>query len=142
MLNRVIIVGHLGRDAELGETEKGTRYARLSIATSDQWRDKATGERRERTEWHRVVAWGDGLTAYLGRDAKKGVKVIVEGKLATREWTDKAGQKRSTTEIVVQGPDTRCLVIGQPSGGPPPPADPPESRHAGAPSGPSDDIPF
>lgn len=129
MINQVILIGNLGQDPEIGETSGNKRYARLSIATSDQWRDKATGERKEKTEWHRVVVWGDGLAGMLKQYAKKGSKLYVSGKLVTREW-EKDGVKRYVTEIVVQGPETTVRLLGDSarSGGVPAPEDEPDGR--------------
>lgn len=142
MINQVILIGNLGADPEIGETSGNRRYARFSLATSDQWRDKATGERRERTEWHRVVVWGDGLAGMLAQYAKKGSKLYVQGKLVTREW-EKDGAKRYVTEIVVQGPDTTVRLLGDSrSGGVPPPAEEPESRSKYADHGAYEPPPF
>lgn len=134
MINTVILIGNLGRDPEVGETPGGQRFARLAVATSDGWRDKASGEKRERTEWHRVVVWGDGLAGMLAKYATKGTKLYVSGKLATREWQDKTGAKRWTTEVVVQGPgaSVRLLSGGAGSGGVPAPDDVPEGAWGGA----------
>lgn len=134
MINQVILIGNMGQDPEIGETSSNKKWARLSLATSDQWRDKATGERKERTEWHRVVVWGDGLVNMLAQHARKGSKLYVQGKLATREW-EKDGVKRYATEVVVQGGDGQIRLLGdaRTGGGVPPPADEPEGR-AGAPS--------
>lgn len=132
-MNKVFIIGNLGRDPEIGETPGNKRYARLSIATSETWRDKVTGERREKTDWHRVVVWGDGLTGVLARYAKKGGKLLVEGKLVTRSW-EKDGAKQYTTEIVVQGVEGRIELLGDAgggSGGVPPPTEAPETWGAG-----------
>lgn len=130
MLNQVTLVGNLGQDPDVGETAGNKRYARLSIATSESWRDKSTGEKREKTEWHRVVVWGDGLAGMLKQYAKKGTKLLVQGKLATREW-EKDGVKRYATEIVVQGGDGQVKLLGSSasgSGGVPAPDDPPDGR--------------
>jgi len=132
-MNKAIIIGHLGKDAESGETESGKRWVRLSVATSESWRDKATGEKRERTEWHRIVCWGDGLTAFLTENAKKGGKVMVEGTVQTRKWT-KDGQDRFTTEIVVQGAGGVVRLLGRPGegGGGLPAPEEPDGRYAGS----------
>jgi single-strand DNA-binding protein len=131
-INMVILVGNLGRDPETGSTESGRRYARLSLATSQQWRDKTTGEKREATQWHRIVAWGDGLAGMLAQYAKKGSKLYVQGKLSTRKWQGQDGQDRYTTEVVVQGGDTRIQLLGDASGagGVPPPEEAPDGRYA------------
>jgi single-strand DNA-binding protein len=101
-VNKVILIGNLGRDPEIRSTQDGTRIANLSLATSESWRDKATGERRERTEWHRVVIFNDRLVDVVERYLKKGAKIYVEGQLQTRKWTDNQGQERYTTEVVLQ----------------------------------------
>lgn len=130
MINMVILVGNLGRDPEVGATQGSKRYARLLLAISRSWRDKVTGEKRERTEWHRIVAWGDGLTGFLEKYARKGSKLYVQGKLSTRKWQDQQGQDRYTTEIVVQGPDSHINLVGDSSGGGgvPPPEEEPAGR--------------
>lgn len=129
MISCVILIGNLGQDPEIGETPGNKRYARLSLATSESWRDKATGERKERTEWHRVVVWGDGLAAMLKQYARKGSKLYVQGKLTTRSW-EKDGVTKYATEIVVQGGETFIRLMGdaKTGGGVPPPEAEPESR--------------
>jgi single-strand DNA-binding protein len=101
-VNKVILIGNLGRDPEIRTTQDGTRIANLSVATSENWRDKATGERKERTEWHRVVIFNDRLVDVVEKYLKKGAKVYLEGALQTRKWTDNSGQERYTTEVVLQ----------------------------------------
>ena len=101
-VNKVILIGNLGRDPEIRSTNDGTRVANLSVATSESWRDKATGERKERTEWHRVVVFNDRLVEIIEKYLKKGSKVYLEGALQTRKWTDQSGQEKYTTEIVLQ----------------------------------------
>ena len=100
-VNKVILVGNLGRDPEVRSTQDGSKMANFSLATSDTWRDKASGERRERTEWHRVVIFNDRLVDVAEKFLRKGSKVYVEGQLQTRKWTDQSGQERSTTEVVL-----------------------------------------
>jgi single-strand DNA-binding protein len=102
-VNKVILVGNLGADPEIRRTQDGRPVANLSVATSDQWRDKASGERRERTEWHRVVIFNEGLCRIAEQYLKKGSKVYLEGALQTRKWTDQSGQERYSTEVVLQG---------------------------------------
>jgi single-strand DNA-binding protein len=102
-VNKVILVGNLGRDPEVRRTQDGKPIANLSIATSDSWRDKNSGERKERTEWHRVVIFNEGLAKVAEQYLKKGSKVYIEGALQTRKWTDKDGAEKYTTEIVLQG---------------------------------------
>ena len=109
-VNRVILVGNLGRDAELKYTPSGAAVSNFSIATSESWKDKNSGERKEKTEWHRIVLWGktaENLSQYL----LKGKQIYVEGRLETRQWEDKEGQKRSTTEVRV-GPGDRLVLLG------------------------------
>jgi single-strand DNA-binding protein len=101
-VNKVILIGNLGRDPEIRSTQDGTRVANLSVATSESWRDKATGERKERTEWHRVVIFNDRLVDIVEKYLKKGAKVYLEGALQTRKWTDNSGQERYSTEVVLQ----------------------------------------
>lgn len=98
-VNKVILVGNLGRDPEVRFTKSGTAVASFSIATSETWKDKQSGEKMEKTEWHRIVAWGK-LGEICGEYLNKGKQVFIEGRLQTREWDDKEGNKRSTTEIV------------------------------------------
>jgi single-strand DNA-binding protein len=101
-VNKVILVGNLGRDPEVRSTQDGTKVANLSVATSENWRDKNSGERRERTEWHRVVIFNERLAEVAEKYLKKGSKVYLEGQLQTRKWTDQSGQERYTTEVVLQ----------------------------------------
>jgi single-strand DNA-binding protein len=101
-VNKVILIGNVGRDPEIRSTNDGTRIANFTLATSDNWRDKASGERRERTEWHRVVIFNERLTDVVEKYVKKGAKLYIEGALQTRKWTDKEGQERYTTEVVLQ----------------------------------------
>ena len=101
-VNKVILVGNLGKDPEIRSTNDGTKVASLTVATSENWKDRATGEKRERTEWHRVVIFNDRLVEVAERYLKKGAKVYLEGALQTRKWTDNSGQERYTTEVVLQ----------------------------------------
>jgi len=100
-VNKVILVGNLGRDPEVRYTASGTPVANFPLATSDRWTDQASGERKERTEWHRIVVWGKSAEV-AGQYLRKGRQVYVEGSLQTREWTDREGQKRYTTEVRAQ----------------------------------------
>src|SRR5689334_12321573 len=100
-VNKVILVGNLGRDPEIRSTQDGMRIANLAIATSETWRDKMSGERKERTEWHRVVIFNERLAEVAEKYLKKGAKVYIEGALQTRKWTDNAGQERYSTEVVL-----------------------------------------
>ncbi len=100
-VNKVILIGNLGRDPELRSTQDGMRIANLAIATSESWRDRTSGERKERTEWHRVVIFNERLAEIAEKYLKKGSKVYVEGALQTRKWTDQGGQERYSTEVVL-----------------------------------------
>src|ERR1700733_10313214 len=101
-VNKVILVGNLGRDPELRSTQDGTRIANLNLATSESWRDRVSGERKERTEWHRVVIFNERLVELAEKYLRKGSKIYVEGALQTRKWTDNAGVEKYSTEIVLQ----------------------------------------
>ena len=101
-VNKVILVGNLGRDPEVRHTQDGAPIVQLSVATSDTWKDRATGERRERTEWHRVVIFNEHLCKVAESYLKKGSKIYVEGALQTRKWTDNAGIEKYSTEVVLQ----------------------------------------
>jgi len=100
-VNKVILVGNLGRDPEIRSTQDGMRIANLNLATSESWRDKMSGERKEKTEWHRVVIFNERLTELAEKYLRKGSKVYVEGALQTRKWTDNAGVEKYSTEIVL-----------------------------------------
>ncbi len=102
-VNKVILIGNLGADPEIRRTQDGRPVANLRIATSESWRDKATGERREKTEWHRVVIFNENLCRIAEQYLKKGAKVYLEGALQTRKWQDQSGQDRYSTEVVLQG---------------------------------------
>ena len=101
-VNKVILVGNLGKDPEVRQTNDGTKVASLSVATSENWRDRSSGERREKTEWHRVVIFNDRLVDVAEKYLRKGAKVYLEGALQTRKWTDNTGQEKYTTEVVLQ----------------------------------------
>jgi len=101
-VNKVILVGNLGRDPELRSTQDGTRVANLNLATSESWRDRVSGERKERTEWHRVVIFNERLVELAEKYLRKGSKIYVEGALQTRKWTDQQGAERYSTEVVLQ----------------------------------------
>src|SRR6516164_8577343 len=100
-VNKVILVGNLGRDPEIRSMQDGNRVANLAVATSESWRDRVSGERKERTEWHRVVIFNERLAEIAEKYLKKGSKVYLEGALQTRRWSDQCGQERYTTEIVL-----------------------------------------
>jgi single-strand DNA-binding protein len=101
-VNKVILIGNLGRDPEIRSTQDGTRVANLSLATSESWRDRTSGERKERTEWHRVVIFNERLVEVTEKFLKKGSKIYIEGALQTRKWTDQSGAEKYSTEVVLQ----------------------------------------
>jgi single-strand DNA-binding protein len=109
-VNKVILVGHLGKDPEIRRTQAGKAVATLSLATGESWTDRATGERKERTEWHRIVIFNEALAKVAEQYFKKGSKAYVEGALATRKWTDQAGVERYVTEVVL-GPFNSSLML-------------------------------
>ncbi|MBN9670490.1 single-stranded DNA-binding protein [Roseibium aggregatum] len=117
-VNKVILVGNLGADPEIRRTQDGRPIANLRIATSETWRDRNSGERRERTEWHRVVIFNDGLCKVAENYLRKGSKVYIEGQLQTRKWQDQSGQDRYSTEVVLQGfNSTLTMLDGRGEGG-------------------------
>lgn len=117
-VNKVILIGNLGADPEIRRTSDGRPIANLRIATSESWKDKATGERREKTEWHRVVIFNEGLCRIAEQYLKKGAKVYIEGQLQTRKWQDKeSGQDRYSTEVVLQGFNSSLTMLDGRSGG-------------------------
>jgi single-strand DNA-binding protein len=115
-VNKVILVGNLGRDPEIRRMPDGRPVVNLSVATSDNWRDKTTGERRERTEWHRVVIFSEGLCRVAEQYLRKGSRVYLEGSLQTRKWQDQAGQDKYTTEVVMQGFNSQLTLLDRPAG--------------------------
>ncbi len=152
-VNKVILIGNLGRDPEIRSFQNGGRVASFSIATSETWKDKATGERKEKTEWHRISVLNDKLVEVVERYVKKGSKLYVEGQLETRKYTDKDGQEKFTTEVVLRpfrGELTMLDSAGGSRGGAsvPPPSE--EQAFGGSSSGGStgstadidDSIPF
>src|SRR5512140_100888 len=110
-VNKVILIGNLGADPEIRRTQDGRPIANLRVATSESWRDKTTGERREKTEWHRVVIFNEGLCKIVEQYLKKGSKVYLEGALQTRKWQDKDGQDRYSTEVVLQGFNSQLTIL-------------------------------
>ena len=110
-LNKVLLIGRLGGDPEIKQMVNGKNVARLSIATSNTWKDKNTGEKKEKTEWHRVVVFNEGLIGVIENYIKKGTKLYVEGSLQTRKWTDDKGTEKYTTEIVIQGYGGRIDIV-------------------------------
>src|SRR3979409_2616809 len=116
-VNKVILVGNLGKDPEIRRTQDGRPIANLSVATSENWRDKATGERKEKTEWHRVVIFNEGLCKVAEQYLKKGAKVYIEGQLQTRKWTDQQGVEKYSTEIVLRGFNSALTMRDRAGGG-------------------------
>ena len=116
-VNKVILIGNLGADPEIRRTQDGRPIANLRVATSDSWKDKATGERREKTEWHRVVIFNEGLCRIAEQYLKKGSKVYLEGSLQTRKWTDKEGVERYSTEVVLQGFNAQLTMLDRAGSG-------------------------
>jgi len=117
-VNKVILVGNLGADPEIRRTQDGRPIANLRIATSESWRDRNTGERREKTEWHRVVIFNEGLCKVAEQYLRKGSKVYLEGQLQTRKWQDQSGQERYSTEVVLQGFNSNLTMLdGRGEGG-------------------------
>src|SRR6202048_3943316 len=116
-VNKVILVGNLGKDPEIRRTNDGKPIANLTVATSESWRDKASGERKEKTEWHRVVIFSEPLCKIAEQYLKKGAKVYLEGALQTRKWVDQAGVEKYSTEVVLQGFNSTLTMLDGRSGG-------------------------
>jgi single-strand DNA-binding protein len=116
-VNKVILVGNLGKDPEVRSTQDGSKIVNLTLATSETWNDRASGERKEKTEWHRVVVFNDRVADVAERFLKKGAKVYVEGSLQTRKWTDQQGQERYTTEVVIGRFNGQLTMLDGRSGG-------------------------
>ena len=112
-LNKVLLIGRLGADPEIKQMVNGKSVARLSLATSQSWKDKNTGEKKEKTEWHRVVVFNEGLVNVVQQYLKKGAQVYIEGQLSTRKWKDeKTGQDKYSTEILIQGFNSSLTMLG------------------------------
>ena len=116
-VNKVILVGNLGKDPEVRRMQDGRPVVNMSVATSETWRDKATGERKEKTEWHRVVIFNEGLAKIAEQYLKKGSKVYLEGQLQTRKWTDQQGVEKYSTEVVLQGFNSALTMLDRAGGG-------------------------
>ena len=116
-LNKVMLIGNLGQDPEVRSFQNGGKVCNLRIATSEQWKDRNTGERQERTEWHTVAIFSEGLINVCENYLKKGSKVFIEGKLQTRKWQDQNGQDRYSTEVVLRGFDGTLTMLDGPGGG-------------------------
>jgi single-strand DNA-binding protein len=119
-VNKAIVLGHLGRDPDIRATKADKKVAQFSVATSETWRDKETGERKEKTEWHRVVIFNEALVKVAEQYLHKGSKVYVEGAMQTRKWTDQGGVERYTTEIVLSGFHAQLTLLDRKEGSPPP----------------------
>ena len=117
-LNKVLLIGRLGADPEIKQMVNGKNVARISLATSQTWKDKNTGEKKEKTEWHRIVVFNEGLVNVVKQYLKKGAQIYVEGQLSTRKWKDeKSGQDKYSTEILIQGYNSSLTMLGGGSGG-------------------------
>ena len=116
-VNKVILVGNLGKDPEVRSTQDGSKIVNLTLATSETWNDRASGERKEKTEWHRIVIFNDRVADVAERFLKKGAKIYVEGSLQTRKWTDQQGQERYTTEVVIGRFNGQLTMLDTRSGG-------------------------
>lgn len=110
-VNKAILVGNVGRDPEIRSLNSGSQVANFTLATSETWRDKQSGERKEKTEWHKITVWQEGLVKLCGDYVRKGSKLYIEGKIETRKWTDQQGQERYSTEIVLQGFDGKIQLL-------------------------------
>jgi len=135
-INRVFLIGNLGADPEIRRTQDGRPVANLRIATSESWRDKATGDRKEKTEWHTVVIFSEPICKVAEQYLRKGSKVYIEGGLQTRKWTDKDGKDRYSTEVVIQAFGGALTMLDGKSDNAPP------SRVAGKGDDMNDDVPF
>jgi single-strand DNA-binding protein len=117
-LNKVMLIGNLGKDPEVRTFQNGGKVCNFSLATSESWKDRTSGEKQERTEWHNVAIFNEGLAGVAERFLKKGSKVYIEGQLQTRKWQDQNGQERYTTEVVLRGPNSVMTMLdGAPGGG-------------------------
>ncbi|MFM7673883.1 MAG: single-stranded DNA-binding protein [Candidatus Fonsibacter sp.] len=110
-LNKVLLIGRLGNDPEIKQTQNGKNIARLSVATSESWKDKNTGEKKEKTEWHRVVVFNEGLVNVIQKYLKKGAQVYIEGQLNTNKYTDANGEEKYSTQIVLQGYNSSLTIL-------------------------------
>lgn len=116
-LNKTMLIGNLGADPEVRSFQNGGKVANLRVATSESWKDKNTGEKQERTEWHTVAVFGEGLVGVVERFLRKGSKIYIEGKLQTRKWQDQQGADRYSTEVVLQGPGAVLTMLDGPQSG-------------------------
>ena len=151
-VNRVILIGNLGKDPEARQTQDGRTIVNMSVATSEKWTDKRSGERREKTEWHRVVIFNEHLAEVAQNYLRKGSKVYLEGQLQTRKWTDQSGTERYTTEVVLQNFRGQIVLLGDGANSGEREAEPAEKKYgdhrgddapvASPPNDLDDDIPF
>jgi single-strand DNA-binding protein len=160
MLNRASLIGHLGQDPEIRTTDSGKQVASFSVATSERWTDKTTGEKKEKTDWHRIVVWNEHLIPVIEQYLKKGAKVFIEGSMKTRKYQAQDGSDRYATEVVLQGFDAKIQMLDR-SGNGLKPAESPDDYgqgdsyetkrsaggrsdpgHRDGPDGPDDAIPF
>ena len=137
-LNKVMLIGNLGRDPEVRFSQSGDKITNLNLATSEKWKDKATGEQREKTEWHRIVIFNKGLAGVAEKYLKKGSKIYVEGMLQTRKWTDNSGVDKYTTEIVLQNFHGELVMLNKVTETDTPPSDMPRTLIIDV----DDEIPF
>lgn len=141
-LNKVELIGHVGNDPDIKSFSNGGKVANLSIATSESWKDKTTGERKEKTEWHRIAIFQEGLVGVIEKYVKKGSKLYIEGQLETRKWQDQDGNDKYSTEIVLKGFGGKMLMLdGKPDGQAQPSQPAQQSAQESAPPM-EDDIPF
>ena len=140
-VNKVILVGNLGKDPEVRNTQSGGKIVNLTVATSDTWNDKQSGERKERTEFHRVVIFNDRIASFVEQYIGKGRKVYIEGELRTRKWTDQSGQEKYSTEVVIDRFKGDLIPVDKrPDGGQSAPAPQPQPRQQPKPQSLADDI--
>jgi single-strand DNA-binding protein len=139
-VNKVILVGNLGKDPESRNTQDGREIASFSLATSETWKDKSSGEKKEKTEWHRIVVFNEGLVGVVKQYVKKGSKVYLEGQLQTRKWTDQSGAEKYSTEVVLTAFGGTLVMLGSPNGGEERPSQKPQSAPRGDVL--DDEIPF
>lgn len=133
-MNRATLLGNVGKQPEIRTTNVGRKTAQFSLATTKKWRDKNTGEKKEKTEWHNIRVWGDGLVGVVEEHVNKGSQLYIEGEIITTKWTDKNGIDRYTTEIVVNGGAGVIRLLGRPNGGSRTHSDPPAPEPPSEPS--------
>ena len=144
-VNKVVLIGNLGKDPEIRHTQGGKPIANLTVATSESWRDKSSGERKEKTEWHHVVIFSEGLCKVAEQYLKKGSKIYVEGQIQTRKWQDKDGQDKYSTEVVLQGLNSTLVMLDSRAEADSEPAQAPATKPAArkpVAEGMDDSIPF